>query len=311
MTEPPGTQSRRLTSLPPMRVGFIGLGIMGSRQAANLVRAGHELRVFNRTRETAEAWAAEHKAEVADSPRAAAEGADAVITMVVDGAQVEAMLLGEDGAVAGAPEGTLFIDCSTIAPADARRLGATLREQGHGLVDAPVTGSAPKAEDGTLTIMAGGSDEDMARAMPLLEAMGKLIVHCGDVGQGQAVKVISNSVSAINCAAIAQALVVGPAGGRRPRVARRGDGRRARPTRRCSSSRPARCSSTTSPPSSSSSTCSRTSASASTRRGPRARRSCSPRWRASSTAPGVGRGLGEQDFAAVLEVLEDLGGAKV
>src|SRR5215218_8750016 len=134
-----------------MRVGFIGLGIMGSRQAANLVRAGHELKVFNRTRETAERWASEHAAEVAGSPRAAAEGAEAVITMVVDGPQVE---------------GTLFIDCSTIAPEHARRLGATLRGRGHGFVDAPVTGSAPKAQDGTLTIMAGGATEDMERARP-------------------------------------------------------------------------------------------------------------------------------------------------
>ena len=270
-----------------MRVGFIGLGIMGSRQAANLVRAGHELRVFNRTRETAEAWAAEHKAEVADSPRAAAEGADAVITMVVDGAQVEAMLLGEDGAVAGAPAGTLFIDCSTIAPADARRLGATLREQGHGFVDAPVTGSAPKAEDGTLTIMAGGSDEDMQRALPLLEAMGAKIVHAGDVGQGQAVKVISNSVSAINCAAIAQALVVGRRAGvdLESLVEVMGAGSanstmlelKARPMLEHDFS-----------PSSSSSTCSRTSGSASTRRARRAPRSCSPRWPASSTGPASG-----------------------
>ena len=120
-----------------MRVAFIGLGIMGSRQAANLVRAGHELHVFNRTRETAEAWAEEHGATVADSPRAAAEGADAVITMVVDGAQVEEMLLGEDGAAAGAPDGTLFVDCTTTAPADARRIGTTLTDAGHGFVDAP------------------------------------------------------------------------------------------------------------------------------------------------------------------------------
>src|SRR6185503_5494165 len=98
-----------------MRVAFIGLGIMGSRQAANLVRAGNELHVFNRTRETAEAWAQEHSATVADSPRAAAEGADAVITMVVDGAQVEEMLLGDEGAAKGAPDGTLFIDCTTTA----------------------------------------------------------------------------------------------------------------------------------------------------------------------------------------------------
>jgi 3-hydroxyisobutyrate dehydrogenase-like beta-hydroxyacid dehydrogenase len=191
------------------RVGFIGLGIMGSRMAANLRRAGFELSVFNRTRERADAWAAEHGGTVADSPRAAAEGADVVITMVVDGAQVEAMLLGPDGAAEGAPEGALFVDMSTIAPADARRLADVLRERGHGFIDAPVTGSSPKAEAGTLTIMAGGADEDMRRAQPLFEAMGETLVHAGEVGQGQRVKVLSNAVSAVNCATIAQALVVG------------------------------------------------------------------------------------------------------
>jgi 3-hydroxyisobutyrate dehydrogenase-like beta-hydroxyacid dehydrogenase len=191
------------------RVGFIGLGIMGSRQAASLRRAGFDLTVYNRTRERAEAWAAEHGGQVAGSPREVGERSEVVITMVVDGPQVEAMLLGEDGAAAAAEPGTLFIDMSTIGPADARRIGAALGEQGHRFVDAPVTGSAPKAEDGTLTIMAGGSDEDVARAMPLLEAMGELIVHVGAGGTGQQVKVLSNAVSAVNCATLAQALVVG------------------------------------------------------------------------------------------------------
>jgi 3-hydroxyisobutyrate dehydrogenase len=194
-------------------VGFIGLGIMGSRQAASLRRAGYELTVFNRTRATAEQWAAEHGGQVADSPRGVGERSDVVITMVVDGPQVEAMLLGEDGAAAAAKPGTLFIDMSTIGPADGRRIGAALAEQGHGFVDAPVTGSAPKAEDGTLTIMAGGSDEDMRRAMPLLEAMGEIIVHVGEMGTGQQVKVLSNAVSAVNCATLAQALVVGSRAG--------------------------------------------------------------------------------------------------
>jgi 3-hydroxyisobutyrate dehydrogenase-like beta-hydroxyacid dehydrogenase len=190
-------------------VGFIGLGIMGSRQAASLRRAGYELTVHNRTRERADAWAAEHGGDVAATPREVGERAGVVITMVVDGPQVEALLLGEDGAAAAAAPGTLFIDMSTIGPADARRIGAALAERGHRFVDAPVTGSAPKAEDGTLTIMAGGSDEDMARAMPLLQAMGEIIVHVGGVGTGQQVKVLSNAVSAVNCATLAQVLVVG------------------------------------------------------------------------------------------------------
>ena len=190
-------------------VGFIGLGIMGSRQAANLARAGFELTVHNRTRERADTWAAEHGGVVAATPRELAERSDVVITMVVDGPQVEALLLGEDGALAGARPSALFVDMSTIAPSDARRLGATLREHGHGFVDAPVTGSAPRAEDGTLTIMVGGEEDDVARAMPLFEAMGELIVHVGEVGRGQQVKVISNAVAAVNCATLAQAIVVG------------------------------------------------------------------------------------------------------
>jgi 3-hydroxyisobutyrate dehydrogenase-like beta-hydroxyacid dehydrogenase len=190
-------------------VGFIGLGIMGSRMAASLRAAGFELTVHNRTRERAEEWVAEHGGRVAATPREAAEGADAVITMVVDGPQVETLLLGDDGAVAGAAENTLFVDMSTIGPADARRIGGEIAERGHRFIDAPVTGSAPAAETGTLTIMAGGSDADMADAMPLFEAMGETIVHAGELGQGQAVKVLSNAVSAVNCATLAQAFVVG------------------------------------------------------------------------------------------------------
>jgi 3-hydroxyisobutyrate dehydrogenase-like beta-hydroxyacid dehydrogenase len=151
----------------------------------------------------------EHGGQVAASPREVGERSDVVITMVVDGAQVEQMLLGDDGAASAARDGTLFVDMSTIGPVDARRIGAAVAEGGHGFVDAPVTGSAPKAEDGTLTIMAGGSDADIERAMPLLEAMGEIIVHVGEVGTGQQVKVLSNAVSAVNCATLAQALVVG------------------------------------------------------------------------------------------------------
>lgn len=194
-------------------VGFVGLGIMGSRMAACLARAGHPVAVYNRTAAKAEAWVAEHGGRVASSPGDAADGAAAVITMVVDGPQVEQVLLGEDGAVSGAASGTLFIDCSTIAPADVRRIGAALDERGMAFVDAPVSGSSPKAETGTLTIMAGGSDEHMARARPFFDAMGETILHVGPLGHGQTVKVISNAVSATNAATLAQALVVGKATG--------------------------------------------------------------------------------------------------
>lgn len=194
-------------------IGFVGLGIMGSRMAANLARAGHEVAVYNRTAAKAEAWVAEHGGRLAKTPREAAAGAAAVITMVVDGPQVEEILLGDDGAVPGAAPGTLMIDMSTIAPADARRIGAALAERELAFVDAPVSGSSPKAEDGTLTIMAGGSDADVARARPLFDVMGEVILHVGALGQGQTVKVISNAVGATNCATLAQALVVGKAAG--------------------------------------------------------------------------------------------------
>jgi len=187
------------------QVGFIGLGIMGSLQAMNLAKAGYELTVFNRTHEKAKAWVAENGGTVADSPQAVAEASDVVITMVVDGAQVEEMI---DRALPGAREGTLFVDMSTIAPATARALDARLRESGHAFVDAPVTGSSPKARAGTLTIMCGGAEADIARARPLFEIMGEKIVVCGEAGQGQAVKVISQAITAVNCATLAQGLVL-------------------------------------------------------------------------------------------------------
>ena len=199
-----------------MRVGFIGLGIMGSRMAANLVRAGHELTVWNRTREKAEAWAEVHgaagsaaPAHVAATPAEAAREREVVITMLVDGPQVETVLLGEDGVAAGARADLLCVDMSTIAPSDARRIGAALQEQEVAFMDAPVSGSSPKAEDGTLTIMAGGDQRDFVRARPLFEAMGEVIVHVGELGHGQTIKLINNAVAAVNAAALGEALLVG------------------------------------------------------------------------------------------------------
>jgi 3-hydroxyisobutyrate dehydrogenase-like beta-hydroxyacid dehydrogenase len=197
-----------------MRVAFLGLGIMGSRMAANLARKGFELTVWNRTAATAEAFRAQHpEVAVAATPADAADGAAVIVTMVVDGPQVRSVLLGEDGVIDGAAPGALAIDCSTIGPSAAREIGAELASHGIELVDAPVTGSSPKAEDGTLTIMAGGSDDAFARARPLLEAMGTLIVHAGPLGHGQMVKVINNAVAATNAAVLGQALLVGARAG--------------------------------------------------------------------------------------------------
>ncbi len=195
------------------RVGFVGLGIMGSRMAANLARAGYRLTVFNRTRATAEAWVAEHGGAVAASPAEVGAASDIVITMVVDGEQVRSVLLDGDGVAAGAAPGTLCVDMSTIAPAQTRAIGAELRQRGLKLLDAPVTGSSPKAQDGTLTIMAGGGAEEFERARPLLEVIGALVVHVGALGQGEMVKIINNAVAAANATTVAEALIVGQATG--------------------------------------------------------------------------------------------------
>jgi len=196
------------------RIGFVGLGIMGSRMAANLRRAGYELTVYNRTAKRAQAWAAEYGGTVAATPADVGAASDIVVTMVVDGAQVTEVVLGEHGVAHGAAEGTLCVDMSTIAPGDSRRIAAALAERGIGFVDAPVTGSSPKAQDGTLTIMAGGAPEHFQRALPLFEVMGELVVHVGDeVGQGEMVKLINNAVAAANANTIAQALIVGRATG--------------------------------------------------------------------------------------------------
>jgi 3-hydroxyisobutyrate dehydrogenase len=202
-----------MTGTDTPRVGFIGLGIMGSLMAENLARAGFPLTVATRTAGKAEAWVEKHGGDAVGTPADVARTSDIVITMVVDGPQVTEVLLGEDGVVAGASDGLLCIDMSTIAPGDTRAIGEQLAERGIAFVDAPVTGSTPKATDGTLTIMAGGSDEDFARARPVFEAMGEIILHVGPLSHGQTVKVISNAVSATNASTLAQALVVGSAVG--------------------------------------------------------------------------------------------------
>jgi 3-hydroxyisobutyrate dehydrogenase len=195
------------------RIGFLGLGIMGSRMAANVRRAGYELSVWTHTPGKAQRWAQEHGATAANTPAQVASASDIVVSMVVDGEQVAGVLLGEDGVLEAAHEGLLCVDCSTIAPADTRRIGAALNARGVALLDAPVTGSSPRAEEGSLTIMAGGEPVDFSRARALLESMGGLIVHVGALGQGEMLKLINNSMGAANAAALAEALLVAEATG--------------------------------------------------------------------------------------------------
>ena len=189
------------------RVAFCGLGIMGGPMAANLASAGFELSVYTRTREKAERFAEEHGATAAATPREAAEEASAVITMVPDAPEVEEVLLGEQGAAHGLEEGALAIDMSTIAPTAARAIGERLAEDRVAFLEAPVSGSRPKAEDGTLTIMVGGRDEDFDRARPLFDAMGERIVHVGPSGHGQLAKLLTNTMGAVHAVALADSVI--------------------------------------------------------------------------------------------------------
>lgn len=196
------------------RIGFLGLGIMGSRMAANVARAGHELTVWTHSEGKARRWAAGHEGvSVAATPAEVARASDVVVSMVVDGAQVESVLCGDRGVREGAHEGLLCVDMSTIAPTDTRRIAARLARHGVEMIDAPVTGSSPRAEAGTLTIMVGGERRQFERVKPLLEAMGELIVHVGELGQGEMLKLINNSLGAANAAAVAEALLLADATG--------------------------------------------------------------------------------------------------
>ena len=190
------------------RVAFLGLGIMGAPMAANLLRDGLQVVAWNRTREKAERLCVEHGASVAGSPAEAAAQASVAITMLPDGTEVERVLLGESGVAEGMAPGGLCIDMSTIRPAASRPIAGWLHDRDLSFLDAPVTGSRPKAQDATLTIMAVGPAEAFERAKPLLAAMGQLVLHVGPHGHGSMTKLINNTLAAINAAALAEGLVV-------------------------------------------------------------------------------------------------------
>ncbi|MEJ7716842.1 MAG: NAD(P)-binding domain-containing protein [Thermoleophilaceae bacterium] len=194
-----------------MRVGFVGLGIMGRPMARNIMRAGHELTVHSRSPGPVEELTGEG-AEAADSPRAVAERCEAVITMVPDSPDVREVMLGEDGVLAGAIEGALAIDMSTISPAVAREVAAAADGRGVGALDAPVSGGESGAIEGRLSIMVGGSDEHFARAEEMLSAMGTP-THVGEAGAGQVSKACNQVIIAGVIQAVSEALVLGSKAG--------------------------------------------------------------------------------------------------
>ncbi len=194
------------------RIGFIGLGIMGQGMARNLLRAGFELTVWNRTTGKMDELVAEG-ATAAGSPAELAGACDVVITCVSDTPDVEAVVLGEAGAAHGLRAGSLLIDMSTISPRATRELAARLAEKGAHMLDAPVSGGSEGAARGTLSIMVGGEAQQVSRAMPVLEAMGKAITHVGGHGAGQTVKLVNQILVVVNMLAVGEALLFAQAGG--------------------------------------------------------------------------------------------------
>jgi 3-hydroxyisobutyrate dehydrogenase-like beta-hydroxyacid dehydrogenase len=197
----------------PDKVAFFGLGIMGGPMAENLARAGFDVSVWTRTAEKAERFAAENGVPAGATPAETAAGADALISILPDAPQVEAVLFGDDGAAAVLAAGALVVDMSTIAPSGSLRIAERLEGDGFDFLEAPVSGSRPKAEDGTLTIMAGGPDEAFTRAQPLFEVLGERIVHVGPMGHGQLAKLLTNVMGAVNAAALAESVVAVRAAG--------------------------------------------------------------------------------------------------
>ena len=193
----------------PEKVGFVGLGIMGKPMARNLMQAGYDLVVHNRSRGKPE----ELGAEVVESPREIAERVGVVFTMLPGPPEVREIVAGRGGILEGASEGSLIVDMSTSSPVLARELALSARERGVGMLDAPVSGGDVGAEEGTLSIMAGGSEQDFGRAKSLFEVMGKTIVHVGEVGAGQTVKACNQIVVALVIEAVSEALVLGSKAG--------------------------------------------------------------------------------------------------
>lgn len=194
------------------RIGFIGLGIMGRGMARNLLRAGFPLTVWNRTASRVEELVAAG-AVAATTPADLAAKSTIIITCVSDTPDVEAVILGEAGVIEGVQAGTLVIDCSTISPQTTQQIAARLAEKGAHMLDAPVSGGSEGAERGTLSIMMGGDEQQVQRAMPVLQAMGKTITHIGGIGTGQMTKLVNQILVAGSMMAMAEALLFAQAGG--------------------------------------------------------------------------------------------------
>ena len=191
-----------------MKVAFIGLGTMGGPMALNVMKAGHDLIVHNRTAKKEEPLVS-HGANRAASPREAALDVDVIVTSLSDTPDVEQVVLGDNGVIQGARTGAVLVDMSTISPDATRRIAQALGTKGIKMVDAPVSGGSEGAVQGTLTIMVGGEPVDVQRVMPVLKAMGTKITHVGPIGAGQLTKAINQTIIAGGYLSVAEGMALG------------------------------------------------------------------------------------------------------
>ncbi|MBW7933444.1 MAG: NAD(P)-dependent oxidoreductase [Gemmatimonadaceae bacterium] len=200
-------------------IAFLGLGAIGTPMAQHLAIPEFSLSVWNRTSAKAAAFAGANAARAATTPADAVRGAAFVVTCLPTSRDVESLLDGPDGLLAGLSKGTLFIDCTSGDPATSQRIAARLAEHGVGFIDAPVSGGVIGAENGKLTIMVGGDAALKERAMPVLRAMGEKIVHCGPVGAGDALKAVNNAMLAVHIWSVAEGLLALSRAGVKPEIA--------------------------------------------------------------------------------------------
>ena len=200
-----------------MKIGFVGLGIMGKPMAKNLLKAGHAVFAYDLVPACVEDVVAAG-AEAVASPKEAAEKSDLVITMVPNGPQVKQAVLGENGVLCGAKKGQLIVDMSSIAPTASQEVYKACKEQGVRFMDAPVSGGEPGAIAGTLSIMCGGDKPDFDEAYDILKVMGASVVYCGEIGAGNTTKLANQIIVALNIAAVSEAFMLAVKAGVNPRT---------------------------------------------------------------------------------------------
>jgi len=201
-----------------MKVGFIGLGVMGKRMSMNVLKGGHELTVSDLNKDAVKDLV-DAGAKEAGTAAEAAEGKDIIFTSLPNSAIVEAVILGKDGLLQGSKEGTIIVDLSSITPKAIQNIAKKANEKGVQVLDAPVSGGSAGAEKGTLTIMVGGNKQAFEKVLPVLECIGTKVIHVGEaVGSGDTVKLVNNLLLGANMVAVSEALALGVKAGLKPEI---------------------------------------------------------------------------------------------